>query len=66
MLHSIDDRSIVVSVDRDGDRTEVFDAHALLEFEQCLRGGFPRAIHRIVAEWEAVLNQISAMQTRRG
>ena len=64
MLHSVDDRSIVISVDRDGDRTEIFDAHALLKFEQGLGGGFARVIYRVVAEWKAILNQISAMNAR--
>ena len=64
MLHGVDDGSIVVSVDRDGNRAEVLDAHALLELEKRLGGGFPRAVYRVVAERKAVLNEMSAMQTR--
>ena len=64
MLHGVDDGSIVVSIDRDGNRAEVLDAHALLELEKGLGSGLPRAVYRVVAERKAVLNEMSAMETQ--
>ena len=64
MLHGVDNGSIVVSIDGDRDRAEVLDAHALLELEKGLGGGFSRAVYRVVAERKAVLNEMSAMETR--
>jgi hypothetical protein len=64
VLHRVDDRSVVVSIDRDRDWTEVLDVHALLELEQRLGGGLSRAIHGIFTEWKSVLNRSLAVPWR--
>jgi hypothetical protein len=64
VLHRVDDRSVVVSIDRDRDRTEVLDVHALLELEQRLGGGLSGAIHGIFTEWKSVLNRSLAVPWR--